>query len=95
MYSYANTILQLHRVRLRFVVDSHVAVCILMLIYLPQETLPWTVVNPVLRTLLTLLMNKETNHWASRQDFCVRGRQKRGRRETGFMGRNSRRRRCS
>jgi hypothetical protein len=41
-------------------------------------------------------MNKETNHWASRRDFLVRGRKRRGRKERDeFLDRESGRIRCS
>jgi hypothetical protein len=50
-------------------VNSPGALCIFMLIQLPQEGLPGTVVNHYSGLHVTLLMNKETNHWASRQDF--------------------------
>jgi hypothetical protein len=44
---------------------------------------------------VTLLMNKETSHWASRQDFCVREQKRRGRREISVLNGDSRRSRCS
>jgi hypothetical protein len=34
---------------------------------------------------VTLLMNKETNHWANRRDFQVRERKRRSRREDGVF----------
>jgi hypothetical protein len=34
---------------------------------------------------VTLLMNKETNHWVSRWDFRVGGRKKRGGEDNGLL----------
>jgi hypothetical protein len=59
-------------------VDSPGAVCILILIQFLQEGLPGVRCESGLHVIL--LMNKETNHWVSRWNLQVRGKNRRGKR---------------
>jgi hypothetical protein len=60
-------------------VDGPGAVCILVLILLFQEGSS----GRTQVTAVNLLMNKDTNHWASRWDFRVGQRKRGSRREIG------------